>query len=240
MLTTAQERARLLLEAGVTAVVILATTRELLQLSARQFFDEVLVRRLAAVAIVEGHDFGFGRQREGNNELLKKWCAEKNIGFEVVPAFCLVDKQPVSSSQVRSALERGDVSWAKTLLGRPYRLAGRVGTGQRRGQKLGFPTANLEQVTTMVPRDGVYAARALTERGSYPAAVNIGPNPTFHEVGQKIEAHLLDFDGNLYEQPLALDFIERLRDIQTFDSAEQLVQQLRKDVARVRSLIDDN
>src|SRR5262249_11477917 len=160
---------------------------------AADFFEGVIRRGLAARAMIEGPDFAFGRGREGDLELLRRLCTEAGVCLSVVPPV-EVDGVEVSSSRVRAALLRGDVRAAAAQLGRAYLLRGVVGTGQRRGRTIGFPTANLTGVTTVVPADGVYAAFARPADGlARYAAVNVGGNPTFAEHGRKIEAHLLDF-----------------------------------------------
>ena len=128
-----------------------------------------------------------------------------------VPPQTTPDGKVISSSRVRAALLRGDVVEADQLLDRPYRLAGVVAAGQRRGQTLGFPTANLERVATLIPADGVYAVRAVIDAQQWPAATNIGPNPTFGEQSRKVEVHLIDFRGDLYGRTLEVDFVARLR-----------------------------
>src|SRR5207249_6555561 len=134
-------------------------------------------------ALVEGRNFGFGHRREGDVKLLGEFCRAAGLTLDVVPPV-VRDGQEVSSSRVRSALLGGDVAGAANLLGRPHRLHGVVGAGQRRGRTLGFPTANLEGLRTLAPGDGVYAAAALLRDGTRrPAAVNVGPNPTFGEQG---------------------------------------------------------
>ena len=140
----------------------------------------------------------------------------------------------VSSSRVRDELLAGNVGAAMTLLGRPFRLTGVVQAGQKRGQAIGFPTANLGQIATLVPGNGVYAARAFSGSQSWPAAVNVGPNPTFGEDARKIEAHLIGFAGDLYGQTLAVDFLEKLRDTRPFSGVEELKKQLLIDVERTR------
>jgi riboflavin kinase/FMN adenylyltransferase len=235
VLTTVADRAELLLRNGADEVLILQTTPQLLQLSAADFFEQVVRRQLDARALVEGVNFGFGRNREGTVETLRELCERHGIGLAVVPPLA-VEGVIVSSSRVRGALERGAVREAEGLLGRPYRLRGCVGVGQRRGQKLGFPTANLEQVKTLVPGDGVYAARALEEGNLWPAAANVGPNPTFGEQIRKVEVHLIEFQGDLYGRPLAVDFLERLRDTRPFASAAELVEQLKMDVEQAGRL----
>src|SRR5262249_4426601 len=157
------------------------------------------------------------------------------LGLTVVPPW-QADGRPVSSSRVRHALERGDVAEAALLLGRPYRLRGTVGTGQRRGPTLGFPAANLERVPALVPGDGVYAVRAAVGEAAWPGAANVGPNPTFGEQVRKIEVHLIGFTGDLYGRELAVEFVARLRDTRPFGGVEPLRQQLRADVEQARRL----
>jgi riboflavin kinase/FMN adenylyltransferase len=232
-LTTTEDRSRLLLELGVACVLVLRATREMLALRAADFFAEVVRKRLQARALVEGANFGFGRGREGNVTTLAELCGPAGIGLTVVPPLIL-DGIEVSSSRIRAALTTGNVRQAATLLGRPYRLHGLVGSGQRRGQKLGFPTANLEQMRTLIPGDGVYAVRVLHEGTIWPGAANVGPSPTFGENARKAEVHLIGFRGDLYGKPLAVDFLERLRDTRTFPSVAELAEQLRRDIEQAR------
>lgn len=235
VLTTVADRAELLRASGVDHVLVVRTTPELLRLTAREFFQEVLCRRLGARAVVEGTNFRFGRNREGSAETLATLAREADIRFVAVETL-LHHGLPVSSSRVRTALVRGAVRDAAALLGRPYRLSGMVGTGQRRGQTIGFPTANLEGVETLVPGDGVYAVRVFWEGQSWPGAANLGPNPTFNEEARKVEVHLIGFQGTLYGQRLTVEFVERLRDIRLFSGIEQLVAQLGKDMEQAKRL----
>jgi riboflavin kinase/FMN adenylyltransferase len=237
LLTTVADRAELLQAAGADQVVILRTTWELLRLSADAFFHQVVRIRLEPQVLVEGTNFGFGHNREGNVETLGRLCAGAAIGLGIVPPVT-IEGTPVSSSRVRSALVRGDARTAAGLLGRPYRLRGVVSTGQRRGQKLGFPTANLERVETLVPGDGVYAVRVQHQGRAWAGAANVGPNPTFGEQARKVEVHLIGFEGTLYGQTLAVDFLERLRDTRPFAGVDQLVAQLRLDVDLARRLAE--
>jgi len=139
----------------------------------------------------------------------------------------------VSSSRVRRLVAAGDVDAARLLLTRPYRIRGMVRHGAARGGKLGFPTANVDAVDTLLPGIGVYAGRAIAGGNVWPAAVNIGPNPTFGESAQKVEAHLIGFHGNLYGAPLEIDFVSRLRDVRPFAGIEELKAQLRQDIEQV-------
>jgi riboflavin kinase/FMN adenylyltransferase len=237
VLTTIEDRAELLLEYGADHVLILRTTWDLLHLSAEDFFQQVIRAQLGASALVEGINFGFGRDRRGTIETLAALCGWAGLDLEIVPALKTEDGIAVSSSRVRAALVRGAVAEAIQLLARPYRLRGKVGSGQRRGQKLGFPTANLEGIESLIPGDGVYAVRAHHGGRTWPGAANVGPNPTFGEQARKVEVHLLDFQGDLYGQELAVEFIHRLRDTRPFDGVDQLVRQLRTDVSQARALL---
>jgi riboflavin kinase/FMN adenylyltransferase len=234
-LTTSTDRSRLLHDLGADHVVTLGVTHALLRLTAEEFFLQVIRGRFGARAMVEGPNFGFGRGRAGTVETLGKLCTAAHIGLTIVPP-CQLDGNEVSSSRIRAALQSGDVESAERLLGRPYRLQGIVGTGQRRGATLGFPTANLSKLETLAPGDGVYAARARHGDAVWPAAVNVGPNPTFGENARKVEAHLIGFHGDLYGQSLAVDFVGRLRDTRPFSGPAELIDQLRRDVERARDI----
>ncbi len=232
-LTTLAERARLLQELGADHVVILRTEPTLLALTAEEFFAQVIRERLDARALVEGVNFGFGRNRAGDVGCLTAWCRAAGIGMVVVPPV-VVEGVEVSSSRVRAALLAGDVATAQEMLGRLYRLHGTVGVGRRRGRTLGFPTANLTATENLVPGDGVYAVLAHVRGTAWPAAANVGPNPTFGEQARKVEVHLLDYEGDLYGQPLAVDFVRRLRATRPFAGVEDLTAQLRRDVEQAR------
>jgi riboflavin kinase/FMN adenylyltransferase len=234
VLTAVADRAQALMDSGAEHVVVLRTDRALLDLSAADFFQRVIRERLDARTLVEGSNFGFGRNREGNIATLTSLCQQAGLGMVVVPPL-LAAGVPVSSSRVRSCLLRGAVREAADLLGRPYRLRGTVGTGQRRGQTIGFPTANLEKIETVVPGDGVYAVRVHLDARSWPGAANIGPNPTFGEQARKVEAHLIGVAGDLYGQSLAVDFVDKLRDTRPFPSVAVLVEQLNRDIEAARA-----
>jgi riboflavin kinase/FMN adenylyltransferase len=238
LLTTTADRCRLLHDAGADHVFILRTTPELLHLTANEFFNQVLRDRLAAHRLVEGVNFGFGRDRQGNINTLAELCRPAHIPLTVVPPV-VIDGAEASSSRVRTSLLRGDVEEAATVLGRPYRLHGITAVGQRRGRTLGFPTANLDPLQNLAPGDGVYAVRVCAGKEMWPGAANIGPNPTFGENARKVEVHLIGFQGDLYGQPLAVDFIRRLRDTRPFKGADDLVRQLRQDVAQARQALTD-
>jgi riboflavin kinase/FMN adenylyltransferase len=241
VLTTVSDRAELIQSLGVNHVLILQTTPELLLLSAEEFFENVIRSRLSAHALVEGINFGFGRHRQGNIETLRLLCDQSGLELTVVPPFTTAEGTVVSSSRVRTALVHGEVRSAADLLGRPYQIRGIVGQGQKRGRTIGFPTANLEKIETLIPGEGVYAVRAWQSEGSgWPAAANIGPNPTFGESTKKVEVHLIGFQGELIGQTLAVDFIDRLRETRKFPTVDALVEQLKKDIESAQIILGDH
>lgn len=230
-LTWTQRKAQLLAEQGVDKIVAYPTDEALLQLTAQEFFDKIVRESLQAKALVEGPNFFFGHNREGNVQTLEELVTAAGISLDVVQPYEL-DGTMVSSSLIRKLIAQGQVAEAAKMLSAPYRIRGMVTHGAGRGAKLGFPTANLEAVDTLLPGSGVYAGRAMLKGTNYPAAINLGPNPTFGEGVLKVEVHLAGFDDAIYGQPLEVEFLERLRETAGFDSQEALQAQLKKDVQR--------
>jgi len=235
-LTTLKQKAELLEQAGVTCVIAYPTDKDLLQLTPAEFVDSILVSQLAAKGIVEGPNFCFGKDRKGDIETLRELCRDRKILLEVAETVGGA-RAMVSSSTIRSLVASGQIAAAATLLGHPYRIEGAVVAGARRGQQIGFPTANITGIETLLPADGVYAGLAAVGEREFAAAINVGPNPTFHETARKVEVHLIDFSGDLYGQTLAVDLVDRVRDVRKFASREELVDQIRNDVAAVRTLL---
>lgn len=231
-----ERKVALLREAGATEVGVFKTGPWLLGLSAREFFERIVVGRFKAKGMVEGPNFAFGRDRGGDAELLAGWCREAGLGFEVVEPMS-VDGELVSSSRIRLCLAEGQVDEAARMLGRPYRLRGLVAHGAARGAGLGFPTANLDGIDTQIPADGVYATLASIDglKPSHPAATHIGPNVTFGEQVRKVESHLLGFDGDLYDRTVEVEFVARIRGSRKFAGLDDLLTQIRDDVSQVRA-----
>lgn len=229
-LSWTERNAELLLQAGADAVVAHPTDREFLELDARHFFDRIVRRQLDARAMVEGSNFFFGRQRSGDIDVLRQFCSEADVALEVVEPV-EIEGDVVSSSRLRAIIAAGQIDRACRLLTQPYRIRGAVIRGAGRGRSLGYPTANLGQVDTLVPGEAIYAGRAWTQGVAFPAAIAIGPNPTFGEQSHKIEVYLIGFAGSLYQQWIEVEFLTRLRDVRRFESAEQLTAQMDRDVA---------
>jgi riboflavin kinase/FMN adenylyltransferase len=234
-LTALEQKAELLEQAGATCVVAYPTDRKLLQLTPEEFFDAIIVAELRAKGIVEGPNFCFGKDRKGDIGTLQDLCRLRGVALQVVEP--VGGESMVSSSAIRSLIDEGRLSEAVELLGHPYRLRGEVVGGARRGQAIGFPTANLARIETLLPRDGVYGGIARIDGRSFAAAINIGPNPTFGESQRKVEVHLIEFTGDLYGCWLDVDLLQRLRETRKFESREELVRQISQDVAAARALL---
>ncbi len=230
-----ERKVELLKAAGVTEVCVFQTGAWLLGMTAREFFDRVIVGQFGARGMVEGPNFGFGRDRGGDSSLLAAWCQEAGVEFEV-DSPTEADGLIVSSSRIRKALAEGMLDDATQMLGRPHRMRGIVTHGAARGAGLGFPTANLDDIDVVIPLDGVYAARAFIEgRGTgIASAVHIGPNVTFGEQIRKVEAHLIDFSGDLYGQCVEVDLLRMIRPTRRFEGLDDLLAQIGRDVAEAR------
>ena len=235
-LTLPQRRAELLAGLGVDATVVQPTDARLVALEPEVFFSQILRGGLQAQALVEGSDFRFGARRRGDVTLLAGLAQADGVELEVVPPV-VIDGEPVSSSRIRTLIAAGSVAAARQLLTAPYRLQGLVVTGRQRGRTIGFPTANLGGVATLLPAEGVYAARAGVAGADrdWPAAVHIGPNVSFGETSATVEVHLIGFSGDLYGKSLHVDFLRRVRETRRFDSVEALKAQLAADVALAAS-----
>ena len=231
-LNAIDRKAELLQGCGVDCVIAYPTDEALLDLTPEQFFESIIRNELNVLGLVEGPNFFFGRDRAGDIETLHSLCDANGLSLDVVPALQFGERM-VSSSAIRSDIAAGRMSHAVELLGHPYRLQGHVVKGAERGSDLGFPTANLEQIETLLPADGVYAGMAHVSGRTFAAAINIGHNPTFDEAMRKVEVHLIDFTGDLYGERLDVDLFERVRDIVQFDSVEALKQQLSSDIEQV-------
>ncbi|MEX0643413.1 MAG: bifunctional riboflavin kinase/FAD synthetase [Pirellulales bacterium] len=238
-LTWTERKAELLAGHGVDWIVAYPTDEALLALSPADFFQRIVRDTLAARALVEGPNFFFGHNREGTIDRLRELATTAGISLDVVPPV-EVDGMLVSSSRVRDLLRAGNVEQARKLLAVPYRIRGLVTHGAGRGAKIGFPTANLEGIDTLLPAQGVYAGRAYLGAENYPAAINLGPSPTFGDATNRIEVHVVGLDDPLYGQPMEVDFLARLRDIRPFDSVDALVQQLHQDIAETKRLAAEN
>ncbi len=237
-LTWTERKAELVTALGVDTMIAYPTDLALLQLEPRDFFEKIVLEKLAARAMVEGPNFFFGHNRAGTIKMLGELTREAGIDLEVV-APVVVDDEIVSSSRVRRLLAAGQIANVRRMLTQPYRVRGMVTHGAGRGTTIGFPTANLEAIDTLLPAEAVYAGRGSDAKQTWPAAINIGTNPTFGEAARKVEVHLIGCDRALYGEPLEVDFLQRLRDIQPFASVDDLKQQLTRDVAETQRIVEN-
>ncbi|MFF7243987.1 bifunctional riboflavin kinase/FAD synthetase [Embleya sp. NPDC008237] len=239
LLTPHHRRAQLMADLGVDAVLVLPFTLEFSRQSAADFVRQVLVDTLHAAVAVEGRNFRFGHKATGNVALLEELGVAND--FTVVePELFVSGEVTFSSTVVRARVAEGDVAGAAELLGRPHRVEGVVVRGDQRGRELGYPTANLEVLPyTAIPADGVYAGWLVIEGERLPAAISIGTNPTFDGTERRVEAYALDrTDLDLYGMHVAVDFLEYLRGTERFDSIDDLLEHMARDVKRARELID--
>jgi len=235
LLTTLERKAELVAGLGVQELVVVPFDAAFAALTADEFVERVLVDRLRTTHVTVGENFRFGRGAEGDAARLQ---ADGRFETRVAPLL-EVDAEVVSSSHIRGLVLGGAVEYADELLGAPFTLTREVVHGDKRGRELGFPTANLLPADGYVtPGHGVYACRATTASGeTHAAATNVGVRPMFVTGrGELIEAFLLDFDGDLYGQPLRLEFLKRLRGEKRFETVEALIEQMNRDVDEARAL----
>lgn len=236
--TDLAEKARLIASTGVDILLTVPFDCEFAGLPAVEFVGDFLVGNLAPQTVYVGFNFGFGRRGEGNTQTLSD--LGRKHGFAVRVFGPLMDNGTVvSSTKVRDAVAAGDIRFAGKLLGRPYRLRGRVVSGDHRGSGMGIPTANVEpQPRILRPGGGVYAAWAGLDGRAWPAVVNVGNRPTFGDGGKTtIEAHLIGFAGSIYGRDLEILFIERLRDERRFASAGDLANQISADIKNANAAL---
>lgn len=240
LLSTAEEKAEAIAGLGVDRLVVLSFSREMASLSARQFMGDILLRQLAIRHLVTGYDNRFGHNREEGFDDYVAYGRELGMTVERGEAVMTDDgSQTVSSSVIRGLLKQGRVDTACRLLTRHYQLSGTVVGGEHIGHRLGFPTANLrvDNPLKLIPLAGVYVVkvRLTGEQGERPAMMNIGTRPTFEGHRQTLEINIIDYDGNLYGQPLTVSFHRRLREERRFNSEAELIAQLETDRSAVTS-----
>jgi riboflavin kinase / FMN adenylyltransferase len=245
LLTDPDQKIELLEATGLDAVVMIHFDIDQAHESPESFIERVLIDCLRASVVVIGEDFHFGRNREGNVGLLRKVGAEHDFDVEPLDLVSREDgvDEPVSSTAIRRALAGGDISRANAMLGHQFEVRGAVVRGDQRGRLLGFPTANVEVSNRVcVPADGVYAGLYQRPNGDvHECAINLGRRPTFYEHAETslLEAHLLDFDGDLYDERARVRFTHFLRSERKFDGVDALIEQLRSDIEHARTLLID-
>jgi riboflavin kinase/FMN adenylyltransferase len=238
LLTTGPERREILALTPIDYALFLRFDRALARLAPEEFVREVLLARCGMQDLVFGYDHGFGRNRSGDVETLRRLGAELGFAVDAVPPADL-EGEPVSSGRIRRAIAGGDLRTAARLLGRPYTVSGRVTAGERRGRIIGVPTINLAEIPgdKLLPPDGVYAVWVEWRGGRSGGMMNQGTRPTFDDSRRVLEAHLFGVDGDLYGEWVRVEWVERLRDVRRFAGIEQLQDQLRRDRARAEAIL---
>jgi len=239
-LTTPTEKANILDDLGIDIIITHPFTHQVSQSTAQDFIL-YLLDHLGFQQLWVGYDFALGRGREGNVSFLRELGKEHNYQVHIFEPVTSNGKT-ISSSHIRRLLQEGKVEEANSCLGRQYQVVGKVIHGDGRGKSIGIPTANLDPGNEkLIPRAGIYACQVKIKDKSFPAAVNIGTRPTFESIDQKshVEAHILDYYGDLYDQQITIVFISRLRDELRFGSVEELIIQIHKDIEKTREVIGD-
>lgn len=230
LINTIEEKQKLLQKAGLDSLVIHPFTKEFSRLSAEEYVEKILVNQLNAKKIIIGYDHRFGKNRTADIEDLKAF--GKEMGFEVEEISAQEQNEvAVSSTKIRQALEDGNIKTANTYLGYPYFMTGTVQKGKEIGRQLNYPTANLhiDESVKLIPKIGVYITQTQIDGQKYYGITSIGTNPTVGGETKTIETHVLDFEGDLYDKTLVLEFIEFVRDEEKFDSLESLKEAIEAD-----------
>lgn len=226
-------KSRIIEENGIEVLIVMEFNETLRQMGPEEFFSKILIEGLGIKGLIVGYDFKFGKGGIGNINTLKNLCEVNGVFFESVEAITL-DGDKVGSNRIRKMLIEGNVHRASQLLGNWYFIEGRVIKGEGRGNKLGFPTINLETTYEIIPKEGVYITEVEFENRRYPSVTNIGFNPTFDGKRLSIETHIIDFAGNIYGKDVTLYFHERVREELKFNSIEDLKNQIQRDVNSAR------
>ncbi|MEA5115878.1 MAG: bifunctional riboflavin kinase/FAD synthetase [Geobacteraceae bacterium] len=233
LITTYEEKERLIAESGVDCLVTIPFSRRLASIPAEDFVRDILVGRIGMKGIIVGYDYAFGKNREGDASVLRTLGAELGYSVDVLEQIGN-DDEGFSSSMVRKMIAEGDVKGVVRLLGRNFSVGGKVVHGYHRGRLIGFPTANVRVEEELLPEPGVYAVKVEGEGSVWDGACNIGNNPTFHGSMVTVEVHLLDFDGDLYAKRLRVYFVDRVRDERAFSGIQALQEAIRHDVSTCR------
>jgi riboflavin kinase/FMN adenylyltransferase len=236
LITPYRKKMLLLAQFGVDVTINLPFSENIARMSAEEFIREIVQRRIAPCQVVVGFNFTFGKGRTGSPEELKKIGERLGFGVEIIPPF-QVAGEVVSSTRIRDLIVRGDIKEANRMLGSNFFMLGKVIHGHARGKGLGFPTANLEITQDLYPKDGVYAATVMVDERTYDGVLNIGTNPTFGDEQLAVEVFLFDYQGDLYGKELQVALVDKLRDEQTFPSADALVRQMKQDIHRAKEIL---
>ena len=233
LLTLLNEKEKIIESLGVDTIYIVDFNDSMMNLSPEKFITDILVEKLNVKSIVVGFDYRFGKNAVGDIFLLEKLSNTLGLNLIVIDPV-LYKNKIVSSSEIRRLLSLGNIEKANLMLGEKYKIEGKVIDGNKLGRKLGFPTANLiTSKDKVIPKDGIYITNTIIDGSKYKSATSIGKNPTFSEKDIKIETHIIDFNGDLYDKTIKLEFIDFIRDQIKYDRLEDLKKQIKKDIELV-------
>ncbi len=238
IITPTAQKIELIEESGIDVLLCIKFTMDFASITADKFIEELLVKKLGIKEIVVGYDYSFGYKRQGNIELLRQ--RGEKYGYRVhVLSPVMINNTLVSSTTIRKLIMEGRLEEARPLLGRDYQIRGTVIKGKNRGGRLlGFPTANLKLVDELIPKTGVYAVNVILDKRTYQGVTNIGYNPTFEDNALSIETHIIDFSEDILGKTIKINFIERLRDEKRFNSVEELGEQIARDIADAKEILN--
>lgn len=240
LITLQEQKAELIGKTGIQVLACIPFDKTFASLSARSFVEEVLVKRIGMKAIIIGKDYKFGKNREGDIKLLNRFAVE--MGFEILLNDWIITphrkRSRISSTAIRKLVIEGKVADARKMLGRYYQVRGKVMKGRDRGAKLlGFPTANITFTDELIPRAGVYAVTVECKNRQYQGVANIGYSPTFNDHQFTVEVHLLDFNNDIYETDIRVNFVKRIRNEMKFSDIQALSKQIKKDIVEARKIL---
>jgi riboflavin kinase/FMN adenylyltransferase len=238
LITCLEDRIELIKCCGVGHILCLPFTEAFASWDPERFVRDILIGKLGTKKVLVGEDFRFGKNREGNIDFLQE--KGEPYGYTVQKIDPVqVDGMEVSSTRIRQCIQDGQIRQSATMLGRPYSISGKVVSGERRGKTLGFPTANLATQAELLPPNGVYAVRVILEGNRRPGVASLGVKPTFSGTRFTIEAHIFDFDEDIYGESLRIEFVEWIREEKSFPDAEALVQQIDRDARKARRILQE-
>ena len=240
LITLYEQKVELIESSGIDVLICIPFTLEFAAISAKEFVEDILLTRIGMKAIVVGEDYTFGKNRKGDIKLLQTYA--KNHGFEVIVADWILtlnkSSDRISSTRTRKLVMAGRVAEAQKLLGRHYQIRGVVTTGRNRGGRLlGFPTANIILHDELCPKTGVYAVSGELGSKTHKGVANIGYSPTFGDQVFSVEVHILDFNENIYDRKIRVNFIQRIRDEKKFSNISELSEQIKKDIVKARKIL---
>ncbi len=237
LLTPFKKKVKLIEKFNINNLIVINFTKEFANISPEEFVKRVLVDNLHCTEVYVGYNYFFGKNKEGNIHLLKKFGEKYNFKVKILSPY-IIDNQVVSSTLCRNLIAKGKVKEVAKFLGRYYLIEGVVVAGKHRGNKIGFPTANIKSPNEVYPKEGVYAVKVAYKGKIYNGACSIGFNPTFNSESLTVEVHIFDFNQNIYNETLKIVFIDRIRDCIKFSSVNELIENIKNDIKISKEILE--